>query len=151
MKLFDRPLLRYNQYHTTPRSRFKEYVSKLPLSSMSRHNRGGGVPHGAPPGHGWNVRAPITFQPYEFENAGDFPLPKTGFWDSDALDKDRRAMTKPFGTLPPGLGGPYGGIPSRDRRTNRSSRTRLERWSHGDTEKNPEEQRFRILPPVWQV
>ena len=103
MKLFDPPLVPHKEYHTTPGSRFKEYLSRLPLSTFSRHHRGGGLP-----GHGWNEPPPHTVQPYMFENAGAYPLPSRSFWDSDALDRDPKAMAKPFGSLPPGLGGPYG-------------------------------------------
>ncbi len=103
MKLFSPPLVPHKEYHTTPGSRFKEYLSRLPLSTFSRHHRGG-----AQPGHGWNEPPPNTFQPFEFANAGAYPLPQRSFWDSDALDRDPKAMTKPFGSLPPGLGGPYG-------------------------------------------
>ncbi len=103
MKLFAPPLVPHKEYHTTPGSRFKEYLSRLPLSTFSRHHRGGGLP-----GHGWNEPPPHTVQPYMFENAGAYPLPSRSFWDSDALDRDPKAMAKPFGSLPPGLGGPYG-------------------------------------------
>ena len=103
MKLFAPPLVPHKEYHTTPGSRFKEYLSRLPLSTFSRHHRGG-----AAPGHGWNEPPPTTVQPFEFQNAGAYPLPQRSFWDSDALDRDSTAMSKPFGSLPPGLGGPYG-------------------------------------------
>ncbi len=116
MSLFKPPLVPHKEYHSTPGSRYKEYLSRLPLSSFSRHHRnpggalrtGGGRPHGAPPGHGWSVRVPKTIQPYEFANVGAFPLPQRGFWDDDALDRDPKALSTPFGPLPAGLGGPYG-------------------------------------------
>ncbi len=115
MSVFKPPLVPHKEYHTTPGSRYKEYLSRLPLSSFSRHHRNpggairtGGRPHGAPPGHGWNDRVPKTIQPYEFANVGAFPLPQRSFWDSDALDRDPKALATPFGSLPPGLGGPYG-------------------------------------------
>lgn len=107
MRYFQKPLMRHKQYHSSPKQRFKEYVSKTPLSAMSRHHRGSGIPSGAPPGWGWHTSAPKTFQPFAFENAGAYPLPRRSYDDTDALDKDPRALGTPFGSLPPGLGGPY--------------------------------------------
>ena len=116
MSLFKPPLVPHKEYHSTPGSRYKEYLSSLPISSFSRHHRnpggalrtGGGRPHGAAAGHGWNDKVPKTIQPYEFANVGAFPLPQRSFWDDDALDRDPKALATPFGPLPPGLGGPYG-------------------------------------------